>query len=69
MSLLSIPFSFRFRIQRGRAALWPSVLDDDPNEKDSRTDHQAMPVIKGEKYGANAWLHQRDFKANNLKGC
>jgi prolyl 4-hydroxylase len=55
--------------KRGRAALWPSVLDQDPNSKDIRTSHQALPVIKGVKYGANAWIHQRDFKGSNKKGC
>ena len=55
--------------KQGRAALWPSVLDHDPNQKDSRTNHQALPVIQGRKFGANAWLHQRDFKQNNSKGC
>lgn len=55
--------------KRGRAVLWPSVLDSNPNQKDSRTNHQALPVIKGVKYGANAWIHQRDFKTPNKKGC
>eukprot|EP00980_Cylindrotheca_fusiformis_P013382 scaffold3410_cov141-Cylindrotheca_fusiformis.AAC.25 len=55
--------------KRGRAALWPSVLDEDPNKKDIRTNHQALPVIKGVKYGANAWIHQRDFKTSNAIGC
>jgi prolyl 4-hydroxylase len=55
--------------KRGRAVLWPSVLDEDPHRKDYRTNHQALPVIKGVKYGANAWIHQRDFKAANTMGC
>jgi prolyl 4-hydroxylase len=55
--------------KRGRAALWPSVLDKDPNSKDIRTDHQALPVITGVKYGANAWIHQRDYKGASKKGC
>lgn len=55
--------------KRGRALLWPSVLDEDPNRKDSRTEHQALPVKKGIKYGANAWLHQRDFKDAYRRGC
>jgi prolyl 4-hydroxylase len=38
--------------KRGRALLWPSVLNEDPNAQDPRTDHQALPVIKGIKYGA-----------------
>jgi prolyl 4-hydroxylase len=48
--------------QTGQAILWPSVLDQDPSTMDQRTDHTALPVIKGVKYGVNAWLHQRDFK-------
>ena len=55
--------------KRGRAVLWPSVFDAHPNTKDSRSDHQALPVIKGTKYGCNAWIHQRDFKGPNKKGC
>jgi prolyl 4-hydroxylase len=55
--------------KKGRALLWPSVLDSDPNAKDYRTEHQALPVEKGIKYGANAWLHQRDFKTPNRNGC
>ena len=46
----------------GRALIWPSVQDADPNEKDSRTDHQALPVERGLKYGANVWIHMRDYK-------
>lgn len=44
--------------KRGRALLWPSVKDDDPNLKDPRTHHSAMPVIKGVKYGANVWVRR-----------
>ena len=46
----------------GRAVLWPSIFNDRPSENDIRSDHQAMPVIKGEKYGLNAWYHLRKFK-------
>jgi prolyl 4-hydroxylase len=55
--------------KKGRAVMWPSVLDSDPNKKDFRSDHQAMPVKRGIKYGANAWIHQRDFKTANRLGC
>ena len=48
--------------KRGMAVLWPSVLNDDPIEKDGRTDHEALPVLKGIKYGANAWYHLRNIK-------
>lgn len=53
----------------GRAVLWPSVYNHDPNRQDSRTEHQALPVIKGIKFGANAWIHQRDYKGPNKIGC
>jgi len=55
--------------KRGRAVLWPSVLDSNPNAVDTRTNHQALPVTRGEKYGANAWIHQRDFKGPNIRAC
>lgn len=55
--------------KRGRALIWPSVLDEAPDEQDGRTEHQALPVIKGVKYGANAWIHQRDFKTPYMNGC
>lgn len=53
----------------GRALVWPSVLNDDPSEMDPRTFHQALPVTRGVKYGANAWIHLRDFKTPLHKGC
>jgi prolyl 4-hydroxylase len=55
--------------KRGQAVIWPSVLDEDPHKKDVRTEHAALPVIKGVKYGANAWIHQRDVKTPNRSGC
>lgn len=55
--------------KKGKALLWPSVLNEDPNAKDDRTDHQALPVEAGVKYGANAWLHNRDFKEPYERGC
>jgi prolyl 4-hydroxylase len=54
---------------KGKAVLWPSVLDDAPGEMDPRTEHQALPVERGIKYGANAWLHQRDFKTPSENEC
>jgi hypothetical protein len=32
--------------RRGRAILWPSVLNEDPNVKDFRTEHEALVVTK-----------------------
>lgn len=53
----------------GRAVFWPSVKNEAPFERDPRTHHEATPVIKGVKYGANAWLHMYDFKAPFKVGC
>jgi prolyl 4-hydroxylase len=55
--------------KRGRVVVWPSVYDHDPNKKDPRTHHEALPVKKGIKYGANAWIHQRSFKDVFGEGC
>jgi hypothetical protein len=45
----------------------PAFSTTSPNKKkDPRTDHQALPVTNGVKYGANAWVHQRDFKNSKL---
>lgn len=49
--------------KKGSALVWPSVLSHNPNDtRDERTYHEALKVVKGLKYGANAWLHLRDMK-------
>jgi prolyl 4-hydroxylase len=45
------------------------VKDQYPEEKDDRTDHEAQPVLKGIKYGANAWIHNRDYKKAYENNC
>ena len=55
--------------KKGRAVLWPSVLNEDPTEMDPLTEHEALPVISGTKYGANVWIHQRDYKTPGRNGC
>jgi prolyl 4-hydroxylase len=55
--------------KRGRALIWPSVLNEAPNEKDHRTHHEALATEEGVKYGANGWFHMRDFKTANREGC
>jgi hypothetical protein len=55
--------------KRGRAVLWPSVLNEAPNVRDDRTEHEALTVTKGVKYGANAWVHQRDYKTPHHANC
>lgn len=41
----------------GNAIVWPSVLDEDPEAKDPRTDHEALAVIKGIKFGKSCLHH------------
>jgi len=55
--------------KRGSAILWPSVLNEAPKEIDSRTNHEAIAVEEGIKYGANAWIHLRNFKKHYDGGC
>eukprot|EP00607_Mallomonas_marina_P000415 CAMPEP_0182437728 /NCGR_PEP_ID=MMETSP1167-20130531/85244_1 /TAXON_ID=2988 /ORGANISM="Mallomonas Sp, Strain CCMP3275" /LENGTH=418 /DNA_ID=CAMNT_0024630751 /DNA_START=102 /DNA_END=1359 /DNA_ORIENTATION=+ len=59
----------KIKPKRGRALLWPSTLDEEPEEQDWRTHHGAEPVIKGLKFAANAWIHLYDFRIPNLWGC
>jgi len=55
--------------KKGRALLWPSVLDENPMAIDMRMHHEALAVEKGVKYGANAWVHLRDFKTPFKINC
>jgi len=55
--------------KKGKALIWPSVLNRNINEKDFRTHHEAMAVKKGLKYGANVWIHLRDYQTPMRKGC
>jgi len=55
--------------RKGSAVLWPHGLDSDPRTKDTRTHHEAMPVLKGQKWGANYWIHVDDFKTAMAQGC
>ena len=55
--------------QKGKALLWPGVMDTDPSRIDRRTSHTALPVIRGRKFAANSWIHLNDFQKPNLWGC
>ena len=57
------------RPKKGRALVWPSVLNGNPNEWDDRMFHEAKDVIKGEKRAANHWIHLYDYETPNLWGC
>jgi prolyl 4-hydroxylase len=49
--------------KKGRALLWYNVQKDASGEwkMDGRTQHEAVPVIKGTKYAANKWIHVKDW--------
>ena len=53
-------FDVGFTVQpkAGKAIWWPATLASDPFVSDDRTHHEALPVTKGVKYGANFWIHQ-----------
>ena len=55
--------------KRGTILIWPSVEDSDPTKMDDRTEHEALPVANGVKFGANVWIHQRDFADAFAKNC
>ena len=55
--------------KKGRALLWPSTLDEDPEQMDARTMHAALPVIKGKKFAANSWIHLYNYEEPNKWGC
>ncbi len=55
--------------KKGRAVLWPSVLDSNMEEMDMRMIHEAKPVTKGLKYAANTWIHLYDYVTSEKWGC
>ena len=46
--------------KRGMLLAW-SNMQNDLQSKDEWTWHEALNVTKGQKYGANTWIHLRDF--------
>jgi prolyl 4-hydroxylase len=55
--------------KKGRALVWPSVRDDEPDLWDNRMYHEAKDVIKGKKHAANHWIHLYDYDTPNIWGC
>jgi len=55
--------------KKGKALVWPSVLDEDPEFWDDRMYHEAKDVIRGLKRAANHWIHLNDFEGPNHWGC
>ena len=55
--------------KKGKALLWPSIYNHDPMEKDGRTTHEAISVVDGVKFAANAWVHMYDVIDTQKRGC
>lgn len=55
--------------KKGRVVIWPSVQNEDPHAEDVRTNHGSWAVDAGIKYGANAFIHQRDVRESYTRGC
>ena len=55
---------------KGNAVMWPSVTDADPTRDEPHTFHEALPVTVdgGQKFAANAWLHNFDYKTPAKQG-
>jgi len=61
--------NIKVKPKKGRVLLWPSVLSSNPESVDDRMDHEALPVIKGTKFAANAWIHLYDYMYPHSLGC
>ena len=68
-SILGTGGELTIQPKMGRMVIWPSVVDSDPNLPDRRALHGAEAVVKGVKYGANAWIHQRSYKESFGRAC
>jgi prolyl 4-hydroxylase len=55
--------------KKGRAVLWPSTLNEAPDIKDFRTEHEALAVKRGIKYASNVWIHQGNYRQARDNGC
>lgn len=55
--------------KKGRALLWPSILNADPMSRDKRMVYKPLDVTAGVKYAANIWVHLYDYAGPQEKGC
>ena len=56
--------------RRGRAVLWPSLMDQDVQLPELRTHHASLPVGRGVKLAAVAWVRTHDWRTLRLeRGC
>jgi len=59
----------RVHPKKGRVVLWNNMGDNDFGSLLNNAFHEAMPVLKGKKYGANQWFHMRDISNAYDHGC
>jgi len=55
--------------KKGRALLWPNVINSNPEEKDPRMQHAGLPVENGVKFALSAAIHLRDFQTAYAAKC
>eukprot|EP01084_Bolivina_argentea_P198390 339725_1 len=55
--------------KRGNVVLWNNVKNEDPFQIEPKANHEALPPIKGVKYGANMWIHQYNFHQPYSVSC
>jgi prolyl 4-hydroxylase len=57
--------------KKGRALLWPNVLNAHPLVQDYRTVHQALAVVSQgtTKFAANEWIHTYNYASAQQAGC
>jgi hypothetical protein len=60
-----VPTPIEILPKKGAALIWPNLDNDDLYQKEEGTWHEALPVIQGMKYAANAWFRTR----NNQIDC
>lgn len=53
----------------GRAILFADTKADKPEEKDERTAHESVPLVKGTKVNGVQWFYQYEFETNKGLHC
>merc|ERR1711982_252534 len=55
--------------KRGRAVIWPNVMNYDLNIKDSRMFYDTQGISNGATYYLHTIAHLYDFKTPHTRGC
>uniref|UniRef100_A0A7S4PWU1 Fe2OG dioxygenase domain-containing protein n=1 Tax=Alexandrium monilatum TaxID=311494 RepID=A0A7S4PWU1_9DINO len=55
--------------RKGAAVLFANTLDEEPMEIDTRTLHEGVMVLSGEKRGVNLWLRQYNYREFQAAQC